>query len=151
VDKEMMFFLKQGPITAKELARVTGKSTSTIYKALGGEPDVIKTTSPEGGNLFSLPAAQELEQSVPAAAPVSPAQAATTSSAPGKRGRKPTAAGLKLTAVSADNPRRKNSHGYRSLQIVIDNPGLATEEFLAKGGRLNDLRWDIAHGSVRAE
>lgn len=77
-----------------------------------------------------------------------------------RRGRKATGAGkklwpgpsLKTEDVGADfdwiNPRRKESHGYRSLQIVIDKPGITTEDFVAQGGRLNDLRWDLARGRI---
>jgi hypothetical protein len=48
-----------------------------------------------------------------------------------------------------DNPRREGSHGHRSLQIIIDSPGITVEEYIAKGGRPRDLRWDIAKGFVK--
>jgi hypothetical protein len=54
----------------------------------------------------------------------------------------------KLHPVGNRNPRRPDSHGFRSLQLIIDNPGIRVDEFREKGGRLNDLRWDLAHGNV---
>jgi hypothetical protein len=54
----------------------------------------------------------------------------------------------KLHPVGNRNPRRPDSHGFRSLQLIIDNPGIRVDEFREKGGRLNDLRWDLSHGNV---
>lgn len=162
MNDQLKFFLQQGPTSVKELARLTGNSTSAIYKALK-EEGVISTDS-DKGKLFSMKPAAE----APTAAPVDgaedtpPASVTETPREPvnydpadapdlARRGRKPTAAGKKLTANINSNERRANSHGYRSLQIILDNPGISTEDFLSKGGRLNDLRWDIARNRVRAE
>ena len=48
------------------------------------------------------------------------------------------------------NPRKPGSHGFRSMAIVMDNPGITTEKYLELGGRLNDLKWDVDHGFVSA-
>ncbi len=56
--------------------------------------------------------------------------------------------GRKLFPVSSTNPRRPQSYGFTSLQIIIDNPGISYEEFTNLGGRRQDLQWDIDHGSV---
>jgi hypothetical protein len=138
MNPELKFFLQQGPTSVKELARLTGKSTSTLYKDLKAVPFMIV----EGGK-YSLPPEQIVD--APLANETVPPQ---PTPATGKVGRKATAAGQTLKAGSSDNPRRAGSHGYRSLQIIIDNPGITTEDYLAKGGRLNDLRWDLAHGNV---
>lgn len=156
MNDELRFFLEKGPTSVKELSRLTGRSTSGIYKALKDVPGII-TEQKGRETLFSLP---------PAAAP---AGEAPTTPAPkaepvkGKRGRPALAAGKQLYPSDAllgtvgigapmyENPRRKNSHGYKSLQLVIDNPGITTEEFVKLGGRLNDLRWDLDHGNVKAE
>jgi hypothetical protein len=177
MDNELRYFLQQGPTTAKELARVTGKSTSTIYKALkaGRESgDILvhddangdatrfyvkpDTEAPEDGQ--GATAAPKNGQTPTDATPVAPAHP----SKPEKRGRKATAAGLKLylgenmrsedgpgSSFTWINPRRAGSAGFKSLQIIIDTPGILTEDFVKAGGRLNDLRWDLAHGNVRAE
>ena len=70
-----------------------------------------------------------------------------------KRGRNAKHKGQRLFATTPDgnNPRRKTSAGFKSLQLIIDRPGITTEEFVAAGGRLADLRWDLKHGNVRAE
>ena len=183
MDDQLRYFLMEGPQSVANLARLTGKSTSGIYKTLNKHTDEVKCKKDSTGtNVFWMEAsAQEAPASpsqdesegqvgdptsIPADASESTLEAAPA--AKGKRGRKPTAAGQRLfpavegtiTGVGADgkptdpplaNVRRKGSHGYRSLQIVIDNPGITTEEFVAKGGRLNDLRWDINQGNVRVE
>lgn len=51
------------------------------------------------------------------------------------------------------NPRRPGSYGHTSLQIIIDagDAGITTEDYVKAGGRMNDLHWDIDHGSAVAE
>lgn len=176
MDNDLKFHLQNGGTSVKELARLTGKSTSALYKALKGD-NIITVDGPDGAKLFSMqPDEQEAVEDGPAATdrvepvetPTAAANAAPTqplavterepvnydpAAAPvlARRGRKPTAEGKRLTANVNANERRANTHGYRSLQIILDNPGIKTEDFLAKGGRLNDLRWDIARNRVRAE
>jgi len=156
MDDQLKFFLIQGPTSVKELARLTGKSTSTLYKSL--KADGVITTDSDKGKLFSMAAdtVQDGQETAPASQstptpskPAADAPAASTEA--GKRGRKASTLGKQLTATTQDNPRRKASHGFKSLQIIIDNPGILTEDYLAKGGRLNDLNWDIAHGTVKVE
>jgi hypothetical protein len=174
MDKELRFLLEQGPTTAKELARLTGKSTSTIYKALkaGREDGTIQVhdDADGGATSFSVKPSEapedgpgtiktpEVRETPTNGAAVAPAP----ENGPAKRGRKATAAGQKLFPQATwnssqnkphavSNPRRKDSAGYKSLQIIIDNPGILTEDYVKAGGRLNDLRWDLAHGNVRAE
>lgn len=158
MNDELRFFLEKGPTTVKELARLTGKSVSALYKALKHEDVITHDTKPttfsckpaeNGAAVAPAPASIPAEAQAEKAAPAAPAKA--------KRGRKMTAAGKKLFRVTKSdedepiNPRRKKSHGFKSLQIIIDNPGITTEEYVTKGGRLNDLAWDIKHGNVRAE
>lgn len=67
-----------------------------------------------------------------------------------KRGRKSSNNGLKLYPKEGltENPRREGTHGHKSMQIILDNPGISYEEFIAQGGRAQDLRWDMLHGTV---
>jgi hypothetical protein len=54
---------------------------------------------------------------------------------------------IKLLVES--NPRSIGSHGHRSFQILMDSDRqLTVAEYLALGGRMNDLNWDIDHGWV---
>jgi hypothetical protein len=53
-----------------------------------------------------------------------------------------------LFPTVATNPRRKDSCGFHSMKIILRNPGITYEDFVAKGGRPVDVRWDIAHGNV---
>lgn len=164
MDKELRYFLQQGPTTVKELSRLTGKSTSILYKSLKGD-NIITTDSPKG-KLFSISAPEANSNgagSVPEAlAAENPAPASAVAPVAAKRGRKASFGGKQLypdasllggddSPATYQNPRRKNSNGYRSLQLIIDRPGITTDDYVAAGGRLNDLRWDVAHGNVRAE
>lgn len=58
--------------------------------------------------------------------------------------------GHKLRAVGKENPRREGSHGAASFQIVLDNPGITYEDFIAKGGRPQNLRKDIGANRIVA-
>lgn len=60
-------------------------------------------------------------------------------------------AGKKIFPVKEENPRRADTFGWRSMKIIIDEPGIVTEEYLKKGGRTRDLQWDYDRGHVRLE
>jgi hypothetical protein len=47
------------------------------------------------------------------------------------------------------NPRREGTHGFNSYSILLKHPGIKYEDYIAKGGRHNDLAWDIAHDYVK--
>lgn len=51
---------------------------------------------------------------------------------------------------SQKNPRHVDTHGYQSFKIVMDAGGkIRYEEYKARGGRPQDLRWDLQHGYLR--
>lgn len=79
-----------------------------------------------------------------------PAQKAA---ADGKRGRKSNHDGKKLFPADGvkENPRREGTHGHKSMAIIMSNPGITYEGFIAAGGRPQDLTWDIAHNNVVAQ
>ena len=54
----------------------------------------------------------------------------------------------KIKSLTKENPRRAGTHGHKSMEIIIKNPGITVADFVKKGGRLNDLRWDVEHKSV---
>jgi hypothetical protein len=78
-----------------------------------------------------------------------------TPSAQGRKGKPSRSAGKGLyptqSTVEKGNPRRENTHGRKSLQIIIDNPGISYEDFLTKGGRNKDLLWDIKYGHAEVK
>jgi len=118
-----------------------------ISKFDGDEPEEILAS------FIGTPNAGDFQETVPVAAETTTREEEndmSTNENAGRRGRKATAAGRKLSAVGTENPRRAGSHGHRSHQIILDNPGITTEDFLAQGGRINDLNWDIAKGHVKA-
>lgn len=72
----------------------------------------------------------------------------------GKKGRASSFEGkiVKVAAEMKENPRREGSHGYRSMQILLENPnGIPYEDFISMGGRRQDLAWDIMHGHAHVE
>ena len=76
----------------------------------------------------------------------------TSSKYAGKTTRVSKYAGKTIRALVNRNPRRSRTYGHRSFQIVLDNGGLITfEEYKSKGGRNNDLAWDIDHEYVSIE
>lgn len=108
--------------------------------------------------LFS--ALEALEPEVSAAEEKQPEEAAPAKSRKEKRpredgaeetrGRKKgsgTFAGKTLIGKKDVNPRRPGSHGFKSYEIIREAgaKGISYEDYIARGGRGNDLRWDIAH------
>lgn len=183
MDEELKYFLKEGPHTTKELARLTGKSDSGIRKTLAKHTDTLRCKKNEAGtNLFWIEPSNGDTVEMPedgqgARSQANPVQ--TPSSGPEgpeigpkakTRGRPAKFSGMKLfpsesllsTKANPEgdidpevslyaNPRRVGSHGYNSMQVIINAPGITTEDFVKAGGRLNDLRWDIDKDNVRAE
>jgi hypothetical protein len=67
------------------------------------------------------------------------------------KGRSSNFSGKKLRPLVDENPRREGTWGFKSMAIILSNPGITYEDFVAAGGRNNDLVWDIKHGHVVAE
>ena len=67
-----------------------------------------------------------------------------------KRGRKSEFAGVKIFPADGlkENPRREGGFGYKAMEFIMKNPGVSYEDFVAAGGRRQDLAWDIAKGNV---
>tara|TARA_Y100000310_G_scaffold284225_1_gene306863 strand:- start:899 stop:1282 length:384 start_codon:yes stop_codon:yes gene_type:complete len=74
--------------------------------------------------------------------------AAIRKSRNGVRGRPAAYAGKTIHPVSKTNPRQPGSFGWHSFEAILKSPGLTYEQYLASGGRNNDLRWDVAHEFV---
>ena len=47
------------------------------------------------------------------------------------------------------NPRREGTFGYQSFAIIKNRMSL--DSYIVKGGRMKDLRWDLAHGYCHLE
>jgi hypothetical protein len=63
-------------------------------------------------------------------------------------GRSASHKGKRIFSNVMENPRRNGTHGYKSMQIIIDNPGILFEKFIEEGGRSKDLSWDLKHDNV---
>lgn len=60
-------------------------------------------------------------------------------------------AGQRIFATAETNPRREGTWGWRSMNIILANPGITYEDFIAAGGRRQDLAWDADREHVRFE
>ena len=59
-------------------------------------------------------------------------------------------AGKCLTAAHLiKNPRREGTAGFKSMQIVLENPGILFEDFLAQGGRRKDVTRNLRKGFLK--
>lgn len=70
--------------------------------------------------------------------------------ASGKRGRASAHSGkfIQRNTEKSANPRREGSHGFNSFEIIPVKGRISYEDYMAKGGRTNDLAYDIAHEFV---
>lgn len=60
------------------------------------------------------------------------------------KGRKSEYAGMHVRPLISDNPRRAGTHGHSSFAVLLDHPdGMPYEDFIAAGGRRNDLDFDL--------
>jgi hypothetical protein len=62
------------------------------------------------------------------------------------RGRTSSLAGKTIVKLSADNPRREGTNGWKSWNLIKE--GMTYEQFVAAGGRRVDLAWDIKAGHL---
>jgi hypothetical protein len=65
----------------------------------------------------------------------------------GQRGRVCVHAGKNITKLVKENPRRKGTNGFDSFNKI--KSGMTYEQYIAAGGRLVDLNWDIEHRYVK--
>ncbi len=56
--------------------------------------------------------------------------------------------GMTIHPKTKENPRREGTNGFKSFAIVLKNPGISYNDYIDKGGRNVDVRWDEAHGYV---
>jgi len=55
-------------------------------------------------------------------------------------------AGKKIYKITKENPRRKDTHGWKSFNVIKD--GMTFEEYVQAKGRTKDLDWDAKKGHV---
>lgn len=68
-----------------------------------------------------------------------------------RRGATSKYAGKKLHATGKENTRRVGTHGHKSMGIILANKGITFEDYVKKGGRPNDLEWDVGKGNVEVK
>lgn len=66
------------------------------------------------------------------------------------KGRKSSNADKLLTTTLTENPRRAGTFGHTSFAIILKAgaKGIRYEDYIAAGGRSNDLAWDVTKGNV---
>lgn len=64
-----------------------------------------------------------------------------------RRGRASTFSGKRITKLTKENPRRKGTIGFKSFNLI--KSGMTYEQYLAAGGRRQDLAWDVDHKYVK--
>jgi hypothetical protein len=60
--------------------------------------------------------------------------------------------GLFLVPNVDSNPRRKGSHGFKSLQVILNSrKPITVADATKKGARLRDIHWDITYGHLKLQ
>jgi len=54
-----------------------------------------------------------------------------------------------ISGIATDNPRREGSKGYDNWKLVRRFNGKTVEDYVAAGGLITHLRWDVIHGNVK--
>lgn len=109
------------------------------------EPSQMPESAMSTENTKTAKAQKEAKEPKAAKAPKEPK---TPKEGGGLRGRESAFHGKFLFPLMATNPRREGVPGWVSFGLILKKPGITTKEFLEKGGRLEDLRWDVKKGHV---
>lgn len=91
-------------------------------------------------NELAGPTSKETKTKKMTEAPTAPTTEKST------RGRTSTLAGKTIVKLSAENPRREGTNGWKSWNLISE--GMTYEQFIAAGGRRVDLAWDIKAGHI---
>ena len=73
------------------------------------------------------------------------ASKAVVASKDGKR-RTPLS-GKKIMKLVKDNPRRAGTHGHASFALI--KSGMSVDSYLNKGGRMQDLKWELERDRLK--
>ncbi len=142
--------------SAKELAEMATTNSKTTTKApgKGKAAPATKTTAPATTKLS--PEEKAKAKAAAAAAKANAPKAEKKPPAPrvSKLAGKFLFPGPKCPTGDKGkvlNPRRAGSTAGKSIQIIIDKPGISLTDFVAKGGRMKDAHYDIDHGFAVAK
>lgn len=95
-------------------------------------------------NELAGPTSKETKTKKMTEAPIAPSAPKTKKS--NARGRTSSLAGKTLVKLSAENPRREGTNGWKSWNLISE--GMTYEQFIAAGGRRVDLAWDLKAGHL---
>lgn len=144
----------------KQLAKARSRAdlVAKVFKELGNLTDEEQAQAQAEADARAAAAPAVQDNSTKAEGSEAPAAAAAAPSTGAGRGRKAGNAGKRLfSTILADttgavvNPRKAGSNGHKSMQLLIDagTTGLMYEDYIAGGGRPQDLAWDIDKGNAR--
>jgi hypothetical protein len=91
-------------------------------------------------NELSGPTSKETKTKKMTEAPIAPTTEKST------RGRTSSLAGKTIVKLSAENPRREGTNGWKSWNLITE--GMTYEQYVAAGGRRVDLAWDLKAGHI---
>lgn len=148
VVKKILNPRKASTLCDRVLASTSAKEARDLVEAA-----IYEVKQNEAANTMKMneaaPAQKNAAKAPAKTAAKAPAKAAAKKGDPA--GRQSELSGKMLVAKCEKNPRRDNTHGHKSMAIIMKHPsGITTENFLKAGGRLVDLKWDIEHGHVKA-
>lgn len=52
-----------------------------------------------------------------------------------------------IVKVAKTNPRKEGTYGFKSFSLI--KSGMPVSKFVANGGRMVDLRWDVEKGNLK--
>jgi hypothetical protein len=103
-----------------------------------------KAEAPPKGAAKTAPPTPAKKNAAPAAKAAAPPTPAANGA--GTRGRKSAATGKKITLVVKENPCRVGTMHHKAYALY--KTGDTVEAFLAKGGRMSDVNYDVAKGHI---
>lgn len=141
--------------TVETVKQTTSAKSTVVTGAIANpkaNPEVAKfrTAPAKGVNKKTSPnASKALADKKPKVAAAKPAAKPVGETK--RRGPTSKLSGKKLTCLKPVDLRTPKNKGKVSFNIILENPGITFEEFLAKGGRKEDALFDLKRNFIKAD
>lgn len=143
------------PVYASEADILASKATvselARFYNTIAEKPvnkfsDKAAAARRVWAMVQGTPIAPEEEKPQPEAKPAPVAAPVAEKKGRGRKAGSGEFAGKTVFALKDVNPRRIGTAGFKSFEIIRgQKDGVLYADYIAAGGRPNDLRWDIEH------
>ena len=141
--------------TKDHMSRVPTPVLVTLYNTIRPEKPITKFRDRKAAENTMWPTLEVLAgKPLPGAKAMAAAKKGTKTTKTTKAAKTSTGAGRTsafsgktITRLVDKNPRREGTHGFKSFALIKD--GMTYDEYIKKGGRRNDLDWDIKHKYVK--